>query len=66
MKKQENYRFIEKKKLWKNSSIPTLRILLTVLVMVALCVAGYAQGKELKLDNAEKGEVKRFEFPDEL
>jgi hypothetical protein len=57
MKKQENYGFIEKKKLRQNRFIPTAQILLTTLIIVALCATGFAQGKEIKLDKAEKGQV---------
>jgi len=57
MKKQENYGFIEKKKLWKNGFIPTLQILLTILIIIALCATGFAQGKEIKLDKAEQEQV---------
>jgi len=57
MRKQENCGFIEKKKLLKNGFIPTLQILLTVLIIIALNVNGFSQEKEIKLTKVEQEQV---------
>ena len=57
MKKQENYGFIEKRKLWKNGFIPALQILLTILIIIALNVNGFTQAKELKVNKDEQEQV---------
>lgn len=57
MKKQENYSFIEKRKLWKNGFNPSLQIILTIFIIIALSVNGFTQAKELKLNKAEQEQV---------
>ena len=51
MKKQKNYGFIEKRKLWKNGFVPALKVLLTVFIIIALNVSGFSQEKDLKVNN---------------
>ncbi len=57
MKKQENYCFIEKGKILKNGHNPALLLLLTIFIIVALNVNGFAREKELKVSKDEKKEV---------
>jgi hypothetical protein len=57
MKKQENYGFNKKKKLWKKGFILALQISLAIFIIIALNVNGFTQAKELKLDKAEQEEV---------
>jgi len=57
MKKQKNYGFIEKKKLWKNGFVPTLQVFLTIFIIIALNVNGFSQEKELKVNKDEQEQV---------
>jgi hypothetical protein len=57
MRKQENYSFVEKRKLWKNGFNLTLLVLLTFFIIIALNVNVSTQSKELKLDKTEQEQV---------
>ena len=57
MKKQENYSFIEKRKLWKNRLNPALVVLLTIFIVIALNLNGFTQAKELKVSRDEQEQV---------
>ena len=59
MKKQKNYGFIEKKKLWKNGFVRTFQFLLTIFIIIALHVNGFSQEKELKVNKDEQEQVVR-------
>ncbi|NOR21242.1 MAG: hypothetical protein GQ476_00875 [Candidatus Aminicenantes bacterium] len=59
MKKQKNYGFIEKKKLWKNGFVRTFQFLLTIFIIIALNVNGFSQENELKVNKDEQEQVVR-------